>query len=108
MDLKPENITEGDIINIERNIGVGHGAWDTVNKKEIIIQIYNYLVLKNEAQALINKMRDIACKVGPLHSYWDTIIDLESLLRGKEAMRGRSLEECVRDAKNYLIKGGHF
>lgn len=106
--LTKEKITENDIDHIESNIGVCHGAWDTVNQKEIILEIYNYFVLKNEAVDLINKMRKIACETGPLHCYWDIIFDMECLLKGRATILRYNLEQYVDYAKKTLAKDGHW
>lgn len=53
---------------------------------------------------LVNEMREIASRVGPMHSYWDVILDAEAQLRGEmtiikmtPAERIKWIEQLLRD-----------
>lgn len=35
------------------------------------------------------RLREVAAPVGPLHSYWDIIFDIEAILRGESGLQPR-------------------
>lgn len=51
-------------------------------------------------EGYIARLRAIAQPVGPLHSYWEIIMDLEAVLRGE--IRGPAQEEVIALAERAL------
>jgi hypothetical protein len=53
-------------------------------------------------QELSNRLRKIAAPVGPLHSYWDLIFDMESFIDGKETLLNQTADEWIKMAEETL------
>ncbi len=48
-----------------------------------------------QLRAQIQKAREIAARVGPMHSYWDVISDAERILSGQRSIMTREQVEQV-------------
>ena len=51
---------------------------------------------------LIDRLRDRAEPIGPLHSFWDLIFDMEAFLRGDKTFLNESADEYISIAEGYL------
>lgn len=47
----------------------------------------------NEFRTKIEKARELASRVGPMHSYWDVISDAERILAGQPSIMKREQVE---------------
>lgn len=61
---------------------------------------------KEEIIELIKGLRRIAEPIGPLHSYWELIIDLELYLQGDTILCILPINEAINLAKEELKKRG--
>ena len=59
---------------------------------------------KNRLLELVKQLRAIAQPIGPLHSFWDVIFDIESFIEGKETLIQKTAEEWIVYAENILRK----
>jgi len=57
---------------------------------------------KNKLIFLSKRLRKIAAPVGPLHSFWDPISDIESFIIGKPTILKKSAEEWIEYAEELL------
>ena len=57
---------------------------------------------------LATAWRVIAQPVGPMHSWWDYIFDVEAMLLGGTPMRGESVEWYIDYGRLELIKGKYW
>jgi len=53
---------------------------------------------------LVKKMRETASKIGPMHSWWDTIFDIEAFLESERTILNKSVEEWISYSENLLNK----
>lgn len=52
---------------------------------------------------LVKQLRAIAQPVGAMHSFWDTIFDIEALLDGQQTLLHQTPEEWIADCKKCLL-----
>jgi hypothetical protein len=57
---------------------------------------------RQKMQELISRMRRVAAKVGPMHSFWDVICDMEFVLEGKEDRLQMTPAEWISYAEDCL------
>lgn len=57
---------------------------------------------KNRLVELCNVLRIRASKVGPMHSFWDIIFDIESYLNESPMMAPRSASELIAEAEGCI------
>ncbi len=60
---------------------------------------------RRELEALVKRLRERATPVGPLHSFWDVIQDIECFLIGAPTLINYSAEEWIEHATAYLERG---
>jgi hypothetical protein len=58
-----------------------------------------------EIQDLTRRMRTVAQAVGPMHSYWDQIFDMECFMRGRKMLVPMTADEIIRAARRTLGVG---
>jgi hypothetical protein len=62
---------------------------------------------KMKLYGLVVAMRSIAYPIGPLHSYWDIISDVESFLVGRETILKKTEEGWIEYCEEVLRKDKH-
>ena len=62
--------------------------------------------IEQELRELVGKMREIATVVGPLHTWWDLIFDVEDFLEGKPTMLENSGPEWLEVCRSLLKQEG--
>lgn len=60
-----------------------------------------------ELNQTIAAMRSIAEPVGPLHSYWDYILDLEAIRDGRPASSVYETDAELLNTANQILAGAH-
>lgn len=59
----------------------------------------------DELRSYIKRARRVAARYGTLHPLWDTILDAEAILAGKQSLSPRHVVELdFLDKKEYLAK----
>ena len=53
---------------------------------------------QKELIRLANEMRKTAVRVGPLHSWWDIIAELECCANNKKTVLGKTAQEYIKEA----------
>lgn len=51
---------------------------------------------------LARELRKIAAPVGPMHSFWDIIFDIEAFIQGQETILIKTAEEWIAYAEKCL------
>ena len=53
--------------------------------------------------SLTNDLRSVAAPVGPMHSYWDVISDMQAFTQGKQTIVKKTADEWIKYAEAMLI-----
>lgn len=59
---------------------------------------------ETELLEIIRELRKHAAPVGPLHSFWDVIFDMEASLSGERAIINKSVPAWVRYGRELLAE----
>jgi len=55
-----------------------------------------------ELTRLVAELRKVAQPVGPIHSWWDLIFDVEAVLKGRRSILTQTPEKWIADCRTYL------
>lgn len=47
-------------------------------------------------------LKEIAGQIGPLHAYWDVILDIDAFIKGKPTLMQHTAEEWIECAEKLL------
>lgn len=61
---------------------------------------------KERLQFLAMEMRKVAQPVGPMHGWWDDIIDIEAFLAGRKTMLNKTAGEWIAEAEEKFTRAG--
>lgn len=57
---------------------------------------------KTKIEDLTRRMRSIAAPVGPMHSWWDVIFDMEAFVKGERTIVTMSADGWIEHAEHLL------
>ena len=59
---------------------------------------------KRRLETLVTEMRKVAAPIGPLHSWWDLIFDIEASLSDNRMLIAMEADELIAEAESYFIR----